>query len=172
MNGSAIQKKVCMIGVPAVGKTSLVNQFVYRRFSEKYLSTIGTTISRKEVQVDRDGQSVDMKLIIWDLAGTESFSWVMKSYYRGAAGAIMVCDLTRPESLNALVFHFREFKKANPGASFVIAGNKNDLTDQRLIDEHDLQDLASAYNCEYYLSSAKTGEHVDSMFYTLADSML
>ncbi len=163
-----IQKKICMVGVAGVGKTSLVRQFVYHRFQEKYLSTVGTTISRKEVEVDIADQRVVVKLILWDLAGSAHLSSVTKSYLRGASGAVMVSDLTRPESLSVLLHHIKELKAINPKASFVLVGNKVDLNDELKVPETDLIALGHTYRAPHFLTSAKTGENVEHMFHVLA----
>src|SRR5512147_1281675 len=92
---TVIQKKVCLLGDFAVGKTSLVRRYVEGRFDDKYLSTIGVKISRKTLA----RSTGTLNLLIWDLAGSDEFNTIAPSYLRGAAGALIVCDLTRPETL-------------------------------------------------------------------------
>ena len=92
------QKKILLVGDFGVGKSSLVERFVYSRFSEEYKSTIGVVISKKEVEVD--GQLV--KLLIWDVAGSREIAEVPASYYRGCSGLLYVFDLTRPETWQGL----------------------------------------------------------------------
>ena len=79
-------KKICMLGSFAVGKTSLVSQFVSSIFSDKYLSTVGVKVDRKSVSVK--GQ--DVTLMLWDLYGEDGFQRVQKSYLRGASGYLLV----------------------------------------------------------------------------------
>jgi small GTP-binding protein len=167
-----IQKKVCMVGVSAVGKTSLVSRYVYQRFQNRYLSTIGTTISRKEVDLQLPDRLVKVKLIIWDLAGTEHFSTVMQSYFRGVSGVLMVCDLTRPETLSALMYHIRQLREIKASTSFVIVGNKMDLEEERQISNADLEALSESHGVPYFLSSAKTGEQVERVFQSLVHQMV
>ncbi|RLC60203.1 MAG: GTP-binding protein, partial [Chloroflexota bacterium] len=95
----SIAKKVCLLGDLAVGKTSLVSRFVYNLFDDKYVSTIGVKVSRKTVIIPRAGDIVELTMMLWNLAGNEEFDRVRASYLRGAAGAVLVCDLTRPETL-------------------------------------------------------------------------
>jgi len=90
-----IQKKVCLLGAFATGKTSLVARFVRSVFSEKYLTTVGVMIERKTLTLDR----TDLNLIIWDLHGEDEFQKVRASYLRGTAGIIFVVDGTRRETL-------------------------------------------------------------------------
>ena len=90
-----VQKKICMLGSFSVGKTSLVRQFVEGQFTDKYLSTIGVKVSRKTVERPQS----QLKFLIWDLAGGDDFTQVGNNYLRGAKGALIVCDLTRAETL-------------------------------------------------------------------------
>lgn len=164
----AIQKKVCVLGDFAIGKTSLIRRFVEGRFDEAYLSTIGTHISRKPLLIA--GQ--ELTLLIWDLAGGDKFSAVMASYYRGAAGALLVCDLTRAETLSILERYAREFWSVNPRTPFVVVGNKVDLTEQRIISDQDLDAFARTVNAPWFTSSAKTGANVETIFATLGQLIL
>src|SRR5512136_3486341 len=91
---TVIQKKVCLLGDFGVGKTSLVRRFVEGRFDDKYLSTIGVRISRKTLL--RSGGTLN--LLLWDLAGAQEFN-TQSSYLAGVAAALIVCDLTRRETL-------------------------------------------------------------------------
>ena len=86
-----IQKKVCMLGGFAVGKTSLVARFVSSLFSEKYLSTVGVKVDKKAVHVD----GRDVTLMIWDIYGQDEFQTVQHSQLRGMAGYLLVIDGTR-----------------------------------------------------------------------------
>ncbi|MCU0520029.1 MAG: GTP-binding protein [Anaerolineae bacterium] len=121
-----ISKKVCLLGDFAVGKTSLVRRFVYDRFDDRYISTIGVKVSRKSLVVPRPGGPIDLVLMLWDLAGSEEFSTMRASYLRGAAGAILVCDVTRPETVEALIAYREQIEAASAGTAVVIAANKID----------------------------------------------
>lgn len=143
----------------------MIRRFVEGVFDDKYLSTIGTKISRKSLDVA--GQNLTM--LIWDLAGGEKFSRMMQSYYRGAAGAILVCDLTRKETLDALDQYVGDFWKVNPHTPLVIAGNKVDLVTARVISDANLAAFAEQYQASWFVSSAKSGQHVESLFQTLGN---
>lgn len=165
-----IQRKVCMLGQFAVGKTSLVRRFVEGRFDDKYLSTIGVKISRKPVMVG----STAVHLILWDLAGSEEYNGVQNSYLQGASGGIIVCDLTRPETLEGWAYYVRRLREVNPSARIVLVANKADLQDQRAIPDEELHRLATTMDdgtgspAHYWLTSAKTGENVETVFRRLA----
>ncbi len=159
-----IQKKMCLLGGFAVGKTSLVRQFTEGNFDDKYLSTIGVKISRKPLQ--RPDHTLNF--IIWDLAGGDDFSKKSSSYLRGAVGAIIVCDLTRPDTLSYLPKYIEQMRGINPNAVFVLACNKADLVTERAISDDELKTAVSQSNTPYLLTSAKTGENVDAAFELLA----
>ena len=88
---TVLEKKICMMGAPGVGKTSLVRRFVDSVFSDKYLSTIGVKIDRKTVQLP----DATLNLMLWDLQGEDQYQWVRMQYLRGASGYILVADGTR-----------------------------------------------------------------------------
>lgn len=159
-----IQKKICLLGEFAVGKTSLVRRFVEGRFDDKYLSTIGVKIARRSLTRPYG----TLNLLVWDLAGGDEFS-AQSSYLRGVAGAIVVCDLTRRETLAAFERYANQVRATTPGAPLVFVGNKADLTAERMISEADLRAATQPYHSSYFLSSAKTGENVEAVFLTLAE---
>lgn len=164
----SIQKKICLLGDFAVGKTSLVRRFVEDIFEDTYLSTIGAKVSRKVLTVD----DTSLTLLIWDLAGGEKFTRVMDTYYRGAAGAILVCDLTRAETLPSLNNYARNLWQISPRVPLVIAGNKADLEEQRDVAVTELASRAAQINAFWLTTSAKTGENVDALFHALGRHLL
>lgn len=168
-----IQRKVCLLGAFAVGKTSLIRQYVEGCFDDKYLSTIGVKISRKAVQLEGGA----LTLILWDLAGSEEYNGVQMSYLQGAAGGIIVCDVTRAETLEEWRRYTLRLRQSNPQARIVLVANKADLTASRVLSDADLH--AAAVACaadgavpEYLLTSAKTGENVEAAFLCLAQQLL
>ena len=171
-----VSKKVCLLGEFAVGKTSLVRRFVYDAFDDKYISTIGVKVSRKTVVVPHEDEPIDVNVMLWDLAGSEEFSRVRASYFRGAAGAVLVCDLTRPETLEGLYAYSQDLIRVSPGAYFVVAGNKSDLVDEQQATLADLEAMAAKIegatgggSVPCYLSSALTGQDVEALFRRLAE---
>lgn len=163
-----VSKKVCLLGDFAVGKTSLVRRFVYDLFDEKYISTIGVKVSRKTVAVPTEDRSVvELTMMLWDLAGSEDFSQMRGSYLRGAAGAILVCDLTRPESLTALADYRADLRRVSAEAMLIVVANKCDSSEQSLL-LHQVEAAAAAMNARCYITSARTGENVEEMFRHLA----
>ena len=161
----AISKKVCLLGDFAVGKTSLVRRFVLNIFEDRYLSTIGVKVSRKTVVTPGPGDLIELTLMLWDLAGSEEFDQVRASYLRGASGAVLVCDLTRPETLTSLLTYADDLLRVSPQATrLIVAANKLDLTDQRRISQDELERVAARLNAPLYLTSARTGDEVETLF--------
>lgn len=169
MEITIIQKKVCLLGSFAVGKTSLVRRFVYNSFEEKYLSTIGVAISRKQTRVN-EGRIVSM--IIWDLAGSDEFNGKHVSYLQGAAGALLVCDLARADTFAIIQEYHAKLKSVSPEASIVLIGNKTDIVVVSEESEAQIARLAMQFNAPYLFTSAKTGVNVEECFQVLAEQMI
>lgn len=165
-------KKICLLGDFSVGKTSLVRRFVHNRFEDQYISTIGVKVSRKTIVTPREQDIVEVKLMVWDLAGSQEFSSVAASYLRGSSGAILVCDMTRPETLEHLARYAADLRSVMPSAYLVIAANKMDLTDEHQLSIAQVADYAVEINAPYYLTSAKAGDDVDEAFRHLAAALV
>jgi small GTP-binding protein len=160
---AAVQKKICMLGAFAVGKTSLVKRYVSSVFSETYLTTVGVKIDKKTVQL----AGKVMNLILWDLAGEDDIASLRMSYLRGSAGYVLVADGTRRATLDVAV-SLRARVDAEVGAlPFVLLLNKSDLADQWAITE---TDIAGLRNDGWWVqpSSARTGAGVEEVFTDLA----
>lgn len=162
-----IQKKVCMVGFFATGKTSLVRQFVHAKFSDKYLSTVGVKIDRKEVAVD----AAQVNLLLWDLEGRDGVQDLQTSYLRGASGVIYVVDGTRRDTFERV----QELRESVQGAigetPAVVALNKADLTDGWVLTDRD-KDALAALPWHVFTTSAKTGDGVEAAFLWLAERMV
>jgi small GTP-binding protein len=166
-----VQKKICMLGAFAVGKTSLVRRFVEGRFDDRYLSSIGVKINRKPVIV----RGTTVNLIVWDLAGSEDYNGLQASYLQGAAGGIVICDLARASTLRSWEHYTRRLREFNPTARVALAANKADLEARELSDDELRRASATCCgdsNLPYFVSSAKTGENVDQVFRWLAEQLL
>jgi hypothetical protein len=160
-----VQKKICMVGVFATGKTCLVQRFVHSIFSPRYLSTVGVKIDRKEVAVG--GEPVT--LLLWDLEGRDGVRDVNPSYVRGAHGLIFVVDGTRRETFEQ-AFEIRESVSSHVGViPAVFAFNKADLADEWKLTNAD-EDSVSARGLHGVRTSAKTGDGVEATFKWLAEA--
>jgi hypothetical protein len=161
-----IQKKVCMLGTFAVGKTSLVRRFVESIYSDKYHTTVGVKIDKKVVQV---GES-ELMLMLWDLEGTESEHELRKSYLRGAAGYLLVADGTRQDTLyKALALQTSVMETLGP-VPFLLLMNKADLSEDWSISERETAALREK-GWEVIQTSARTGLGVEDAFHSLAKKL-
>lgn len=161
-----IQKKICLLGDFAVGKTSLIRRYVEGRFDDKYLTTVGVVVSRKAI-IRSD---LALNLLIWDLAGGRDFS--QSGYLLGAAGALIVCDLTRAATLAAFQGYVAQVRQMNPQISVALLANKSDQHEERAISDEQLLSVAHQLNSPLLLTSAKSGENVERAFSTLADALM
>lgn len=162
-----IQKKVCMVGAFATGKTSLVGRFVHSKFSEKYHTTVGVKIDRK--QVTAEGNEVN--LVLWDLAGKDEFQEIRTNYLRGSSGLIYVVDGTRRDTLG-VAQEMRQIVEDALGATpAVVAINKSDLKDDWEISDDDVKAIADQGH-HVVITSAKSGDGVEDAFVWLASKML
>ncbi len=160
-----VQRKICLVGSFAVGKTSLVRRCVEGRFDDKYLSTIGVKISRTVVSLDE----TTVKLILWDLAGGDDVLRNNDNYLRGLSGAVIVCDLTRRETLAVAVTYAEKVRQVNAEAALILVGNKADLVKARQIDGATLEGAAQQMGANgVFVASAKTGDAVMDAFEMLA----
>src|SRR5262245_52616875 len=118
-----IQKKICMLGAFAVGKTSLVSRYVNSIFSDKYHSTVGVKIDKKAMSVDGH----DVTLMLWDIAGQDDFQTVQPSQLRGMSGYLLVADGTRRGTLEVARQLQVKAMQAVGDVPFILLLNKSDL---------------------------------------------
>jgi small GTP-binding protein len=160
-----VKLKICLIGEEAVGKTSLVRRFVESQFDEEYKRTIGTTVSKRILEVEDEGSLTRFDLIIYDIIGDQRFIRLFReAYFKHARGVLAVFDLTRPETLKALSGWISELQKVGGPTPVVILGNKADLTDQIKTTDEDILTVAKAFDAPYMRTSAKTGDNVEEAF--------
>ena len=162
------QRKVCIIGAFAVGKTSLFDRFVYNRFGALYQTTLGIRVQRKQLA----STSGPLTLILWDIEGATADRTLRESYLLGAAGAVLVCDLSRPATIASLPEFAARLRALHPTIAIVIAANKRDLIvpDSPQIDA--LAKTAAALSVPQILTSASDGSGVGQLFATLGEQVL
>ncbi len=165
--------RVVLLGEEGVGKTSLLRRFTENSFDPEYKQTIGTTFASKSVSVRcKDGYTRTVNLVIWDMGGQDTYKELRRRFMRGAAGAVIVYDVTRPETFMAMNNWFEAFRSTCPGADVIICANKIDLEDQRMVPIEPGLMLRDWFQAEYYETSAKTGHLVADVFARLAEIML
>jgi small GTP-binding protein len=162
-----MKKKICMLGAFAVGKTSLVQQYVHSIFSDKYQTTVGVKIEKTTTQVNE----TPVDLIIWDLHGEDEFQHVRRAYLKGSSGLIFVADGTRKNTL-ATALNLKQIALNTVGnIPFLVLINKADLTELWEIDQTTLEEIKTQGGT-VIITSAKTGEKVEAAFDLLTEKMM
>lgn len=167
--------KVIVLGDSGVGKTSLVTQYVHKRFSSQYKATIGADFMSKELQVD----DRLVTLQIWDTAGQERFQSLGVAFYRGADCCVLVYDVNVLKSFDNLENWHKEFlNQASPTEPdtfpFMLLGNKIDVDggNSRVVSELKAITWCKSKGIPYFETSAKDDYRIDAAFLSIARSAL
>jgi len=160
--------KYIIIGDTGVGKSCLLLQFTDKRFQPVHDLTIGVEFGARLINIE-DQQ---IKLQIWDTAGQESFRSITRSYYRDAAGALLVYDITRRESFHHLGRWLEEARQnGNPNMTIMLIGNKSDLEHRRTVTTLDGARFAEENGLIFLETSAKSAANVEEAFIQTAVSI-
>ncbi len=159
--------KVVLLGDGSVGKTSLVKKYVYRKFDDSYIKTLGTNVYKKFIELEEGKDKISINLQIWDVMGQDIFPNVMKNYLKGTAGFLIVCDLTNKDSFVGIQNWIRNACDANEECSGVLLANKCDLEDHAF-GVSALESASKAFNAPYFVTSAKSGDNVEEAFRTIS----
>ena len=173
VNITKVKRKIVLIGDGGVGKTSLVRRFVLDVFDDRYFTTVGSKVVKKRVTYQKDDDnSIDLDMIIWDLMGQKEYIKMQKITFQGTHGALMVCDVTRKNTLSNLK-HWQEilfnFTQEIP---IIILANKNDLIDEAEFSKEELMNTSKKLRAECYFTSAKTSENVEDAFRKIGDKLI
>ena len=148
--------KLLFLGESSVGKTSLLLRYIDDLF-ENSIPTVGIDVKYKYLTYDNK----KIRLDIWDTAGQERFRGIAQNYFRGAHGIIFVFDITNKESFNKLKTWISDAKqKINPGTEMVVAENKVDLEERRVVSKEIIEEFREKNNIDIFSTSAKTGQGV------------
>ena len=170
-----MKAKICMVGDSGVGKTSLVRRFVLDYFDDRYIITLGTKVTKKQVLLRETplGTPMELTLTIWDIMGQESFRELLKeAYFYGANGLLAVIDVTDTGTLLAID---RWIKLARGVAGKVpvhIIVNKVDLQNKITFSSDDVVPIARDLEASISFTSAKTGEKVEDSFEVIASAIV
>ncbi|CAJ2657762.1 unnamed protein product [Trifolium pratense] len=160
--------KYIIIGDSGVGKSCLLFQFTDNRFQPVHDITIGVEYGVRTINVD----NTPIKLRIWDTAGQELFRSIIRSYYRGAACALLVYDITRRETFNHLASWLEDARQqANSNMIIMLIGNKSDLAKKRQVSTEEGERFAKENGLIFMEVSAKSGEKVEEAFVKSARSI-
>jgi len=168
-----IKRKILLLGDGAVGKTSLIRRFVVDKFSDDYITTIGTKVTKKDLRIESPGKVTELTFMIWDVLGQKGYKGIQESSFQGAKGALLMYDVTRSETAESLqeywIPHLVDVTRSIP---IVLVGNKVDLASTRREAQEALDELKEVLGVDGFLSSAKTGQNVEAGFLALAKSMI
>ncbi|KAM6411773.1 ras-related protein Rab-2A isoform 1-T1 [Pluvialis apricaria] len=152
--------KYIIIGDTGVGKSCLLLQFTDKRFQPVHDLTIGVEFGARMITID--GKQI--KLQIWDTAGQESFRSITRSYYRGAAGALLVYDITRRDTFNHLTTWLEDARQhSNSNMVIMLIGNKSDLESRREVKKEEGEAFAREHGLIFMETSAKTASNVEEV---------
>jgi len=161
--------KTIITGEGGVGKTTLLHRYIEGRFQANTRLTIGVEFFLKELTIDDDS----ILLQIWDFGGQERFRFLLNNYVKGAKGALLLFDLTRPLTLNTLEEWVNLCRSDDPELPILLVGSKADLEEMITINEGLIKSLKNEFEFfDYIRISSKTGENVDIVFEKIAHEII
>jgi small GTP-binding protein len=153
--------RVVTIGDSSVGKTSIVKKFIHDKFDPVEKNTVGALY---DSFTDKVGDH-DLEVQIWDTAGQEQYRSLSPVYFRSAAAALLVFDITNRTSFENLDDWLASFRNASSDqAALFLLGNKSDLNEQRKVESNEGEDWATGHSCRYFETSARTGDGIPEVF--------
>uniref|UniRef100_A0A5B6Z7E7 Putative RAB GTPase 11C n=1 Tax=Davidia involucrata TaxID=16924 RepID=A0A5B6Z7E7_DAVIN len=156
--------KVVLIGDSGVGKSNLLSRFTRNEFCLESKSTIGVEFATRTLQVE--GRTV--KAQIWDTAGQERYRAITSAYYRGALGALLVYDVTKPTTFENVSRWLKELRDhADSNIVIMLIGNKTDLKHLRAVATEDAQGFAEKEGLSFIETSALEATNVENAFTTI-----
>ena len=166
--------KIVLIGEGAAGKTSLIKRFTQGSFNKDYIKTLGAQFSRYETVITRpNGEKVRTRLFFWDIAGQSEFKFMRPTFYNGAKATVVVFDLSREETMNNVNEWIDDISNYCGNLPTVCFANKSDLIDEETYDQTAIQKIAKERGfLDFYLTSAKTGKHVQDAFNSIIDVLV
>jgi small GTP-binding protein len=174
-SSDTMKMKICLVGEGAVGKTSLIRRYVLDEFDDRYISTLGAKITKRELTIERtdNGKGIRVDMTIWDIMGEKGFRELLKeAYFHGAQGILAVCDVTRKDTLPALESWISAIETVTGRIPIEFLANKADLKDQLTFTESELREMSDSYRSPYLFTSAKTGDNVERAFRDIAEAIV
>ena len=164
--------KISIAGESGVGKSSLTRRFVTNTFSEAYVPTLGTRVSSRQFLLDDPLSPGSARLIgasVWDIMGSHKFRDLLKdAFFVGAGGVLLVCDVTRPQTLYDLPQWYEIVSSVAGPIPTVVLANKTDARGPDSLPVDALAALCKDLEWPWYETSAKTGANVDAAFRHIA----
>ena len=162
--------KLIFVGEGAVGKTSLISQFIDQKFNEEYLATIGRDKSIKDIVIDNK----NIKLEIWDTPGQEKYNHVNKIFMKNSKIALIVYSITDQQSFEKLNKWINVVKEVNKNEEIIfgIAANKSDLFENQVISKEEGEKFAKDNGILFFETSAKDYKSIEKVFTELTKTYL
>lgn len=161
--------KVVLLGDYSVGKTAVAKRYLANAFEHEYRPSIGVDILSRRLQLGQE----DVQLQIWDMSGQTEFRRLRQQYLEATDCALIIFDLTRRSSLDAVPSWVEEAREFNPKLPAVLVGNKADMTEARTVTEKEAAGLAKSLRMLFYMeTSAKSGGNIDQVFKEVAKQLV
>ena len=166
------QCKVVLIGDSGVGKTCIISRYISGQFDENSASTNGASYTSK--QVDYESLKKSVMLDIWDTAGQEKYKSLTKFFYKDAAVAVLVYDITSKESFDNLKKYWYQQIQENGDKNLIlgVAGNKCDLYETEAVNESDAREFAKSIGAIFGLTSAQNNTGINELFTDIGNRFL
>ncbi|CAF3793639.1 unnamed protein product [Adineta steineri] len=165
--------KLLIIGESSVGKSSLMTRFVDETFQPTFIPTIGVDFKVRTLIID--GYQCKIQIWIWDTAGQERFRVITTTYYRDAAGVLIVYDVTNRETFSHVCRWIDEIKKyCDDNIVKVLVGNKDDVVSKddqsirKVVPTQEVEQYAEKMNMPFFETSAKDNKNIHEVFHTVA----
>ncbi len=153
--------KIIVVGDSGVGKSNILSRYANDQFNIESKATVGVELFPKTFKVN----DKVVKVLMWDTAGQERYKSLTAAYYRGAKGAVIVYDITRPESFNNVDKWFNEIREnGEPNAQLLMVGNKSDLKHLRAVDNSRAMEKAQTLGVALMETSALDSSNIDEAF--------
>ena len=163
--------KVVLLGNSGVGKTSIVQRFVFEKFKEVNPATLGAMFMAKSIEIPQSNLSIRFNL--WDTAGQEKYHSLAATYYKDAAIALIVYDITNLSTFEGAKTWINELReKSTQETMLILVGNKSDMVDKEVVDPKLAKTYAEEMNMDFRLVSAKDGMGVKDMLVDAAKQLL
>ena len=172
MTDPSLPIKCVLLGETAVGKTCLINRFVNNTFQDDFVPTMVGCYSSKDIFYDKANKKI--KYEIWDTAGQEKYRSINKIFYQDTSIAILVFDITRKDTFEALKnYWYLELRDNSPKDIIIaIAANKCDLYEYEEVSHDEVEEFGKSINALYEQTSAKTGEGIKDLFNSIGYKLL